>query len=113
MNILITGSGGFIGGHLVKRLSETSDNIITADLKPLDQWFQVIEKNNVKNFHSMDLRLQENCKVIIKDVDVVFNLACDHGGIGHIMNNSLESMKDILINTNLIIESSRNKVSKF
>jgi len=113
MNILITGSGGFIGGHLVKRLSETSDNIITADLKPLDQWFQVTEKNNVKNFHSMDLRSQENCKKVITDVNVVFNLACDHGGIGHIMNNSLESMKDILINTNLIIESSRNKVSKF
>ena len=67
MNILITGSGGFIGGHLVKRLSETSDNIITADLKPLDQWFQVIEKNNVKNctcrWSVGRVRNSANCKI--------------------------------------------------
>ena len=114
MNILITGAGGFIGGHLVKKLcSNLQNNIITADIKPLDDWFQVTNNVNVKNYDSLDLRIQENCKPILINIDMVYNLACDHGGIGFIMNNSLESMKDILINTNLIIESVKNNVSKY
>ena len=35
-NILVTGAGGFIGGHLVKRLLKDGYNVVGADIKPLE-----------------------------------------------------------------------------
>ena len=40
---LIVGGGGFIGGHLIKRLLDEGNEIRSADLKPLDLWFQKFE----------------------------------------------------------------------
>ena len=57
-NILVTGAGGFIGGHLVKRLLKDGYNVVGADIKPLEYWFQKFDK--VKNF-SMDLNDYNNC----------------------------------------------------
>jgi Nucleoside-diphosphate-sugar epimerases len=41
---LIVGGGGFIGGHLIKRLLDEGNEIRSADLKPLDLWFQNLIK---------------------------------------------------------------------
>ena len=47
--ILICGAGGFIGGHLVSHLSkEKNVEIVCADIKPKNFWFQIDE--NLKNF---------------------------------------------------------------
>ena len=54
MKILAAGAGGFIGGHLVKTLDEGHD-LVCADLKPIEYWFQVFEKS--KNF-SLDLNMK-------------------------------------------------------
>ncbi|MHC4867494.1 MAG: NAD-dependent epimerase/dehydratase family protein [Planctomycetota bacterium] len=40
VNCLVTGGGGFIGGHLVKRLLEQGHSVRAVDIKPLDQWWQ-------------------------------------------------------------------------
>ena len=45
--ILIVGAGGFIGGHLVKRLLNDGNSIVAADIKPKEYWFQDFE--NVEN----------------------------------------------------------------
>ena len=37
--VFVAGAGGFIGGHLVKRLLDLG-LVIAADIKPLDLWFQ-------------------------------------------------------------------------
>ncbi len=58
MKILVAGAGGFIGGHLVKNLLDEGHEIVSADLKPLEYWFQVFEKS--KNY-SVDLKEYENC----------------------------------------------------
>ena len=43
--ILICGAGGFIGGHLVSHLNkEKNVEIICADIKPKNFWFQIDEK---------------------------------------------------------------------
>ena len=39
-NILIAGAGGFIGGHLTKKLLNLGANITAIDIKPLHLWFQ-------------------------------------------------------------------------
>ena len=40
MKILICGAGGFIGGHLTKKLIEEGHDLYCADIKPLEFWFQ-------------------------------------------------------------------------
>ena len=48
MRILIAGAGGFIGGHLAKSLKDQGFEIVCADIKPFEYWFQIDEKN--KNY---------------------------------------------------------------
>ena len=55
---LVCGAGGFIGGHIVKSLMDDGHEVICADIKPLENWFQVFASN--KNF-SLDLKNYENC----------------------------------------------------
>lgn len=111
MNILISGAGGFIGGHLMKRLKSQGHNLICADIKPLEYWFQIDEDN--KNF-SIDLKDYENCKMIFKSkIDFVFNMACNMGGMGFIENNKAECMLSVLINTNLLRASNEHKIKKY
>ena len=38
--ILIVGAGGFIGGHLVKKLLNNGNTIVACDIKPKELWFQ-------------------------------------------------------------------------
>ena len=111
MRALVTGSGGFLGGHLVKKLIDLGFEVRAADIKPLDEWFQVHKES--ENIDNTNLRLKDNCDKVSKSIDLIFNLACDHGGIGHIMNNHFECMKDVLINSHLIDSAVENNVSKY
>ena len=38
---LVTGAGGFIGGHLVQRLERDGVEVRGVDVKPLDDWYQI------------------------------------------------------------------------
>ena len=40
---LVCGAGGFIGGHLVERLMSQGHEVVCADIKPLEFWFQIFE----------------------------------------------------------------------
>jgi GDP-D-mannose 3',5'-epimerase len=107
---LICGAGGFIGGHLVKKLLCDGHEVICADIKPLEYWFQIYEEN--KNF-SLDLKEYENCLKVSKGVDYVYNMACNMGGMGFIENNKAECMLSVLINTNLLRACLKNNVKKY
>ena len=110
MKCLIAGAGGFIGGHLMKRLQLDGHEIICADIKPISSWFQVSDKN--KNV-SLDLKDFKNCLQVCDGVDYIFNLACNMGGMGYIENNKAECMLSVLINTNLLRAGLQNKISKY
>ena len=110
MKCLIAGAGGFIGGHLMKRLQLDGHEIICADIKPTSSWFQISDKN--KNL-SFDLKDFKNCLQVCDGVDYIFNLACNMGGMGFIENNKAECMLSVLINTNLLRAGLQNKISKY
>ena len=110
MKYLVCGAGGFIGGHLVKDLIDEGHEVVCADIKPLEFWFQIFEKN--KNF-SLDLKEYENCLKVTEDVDYIYNMACNMGGMGFIENNKAECMLSVLINTNLLRACLINKVKKY
>jgi len=109
--VLICGAGGFIGGHLASYLlKEKNFEIICADIKPLEFWFQIFDENIN---YSFDLKSYENCLSVSKNVDYVFNMACNMGGMGFIENNKAECMLSVLINTNLLRASKINNIKKY
>ena len=110
MKYLICGAGGFIGGHLVKSLMDEGHELVCADIKPLENWFQIFEDN--QNF-SLDLKSYDNCLKVTKNVDYIYNMACNMGGMGFIENNKAECMLSVLINTNLLRACLINKVEKY
>ncbi|HFA59425.1 MAG TPA: NAD-dependent epimerase/dehydratase family protein, partial [Rhodospirillales bacterium] len=99
--ILVTGAGGFIGGHLVADLRARGFRRIRAvDIKPIATWYQRFE--DVENI-SVDLRLRNACIDVTDGARWVYNLAADMGGMGFIEAHKAECMISVLINTHLLM----------
>jgi GDP-D-mannose 3',5'-epimerase len=78
--ILVTGAGGFIGSHLVKRLKKDGHHVVGVDLKYPD-----FSETDADEFIIGDLRVQSFCDdVFIRRFDEVYQLAADMGGAGYI-----------------------------
>ena len=107
---LVCGAGGFIGGHLVSNLLNDGHEVVAADIKPKEYWFQLFDE--AENY-SLDLKEIDNCIKVSKSVDYIFNMACNMGGMGFIENNKAECMLSVLINTNLLRASISNHVKKY
>jgi nucleoside-diphosphate-sugar epimerase len=109
--IVVTGGGGFIGGHLVADLRERGyKRIRSVDLKPIDQWYQVVP--GVENVQA-DLQDMAACDRAARDARLVFNLAADMGGMGFIETHKAECMLSVLINTNMLRASRTYNVERF
>jgi len=109
--ILVTGAGGFIGGHLVRHLMDQGfANIRAVDKKPLDEWYQRFP--DVENL-VLDLQEKEACEISAKGATRVYNLAADMGGMGFIENNKALCMLSVLINTHLVMAAAQAGVKKY
>lgn len=108
--ILVTGAGGFIGHHLVKRLKEAGHWVRGADIK-----IPEYEPSPADEFELCDLRKYENCLLATRDgIDNVYNLAADMGGIGYITAHLASICRNnILINVNMLEASRQNEVKRF
>jgi GDP-D-mannose 3',5'-epimerase len=108
--ILVTGAGGFIGGHLVKKLFSLGYKVKAVDIKPFDEWFQIYKE--VENF-SLDMTDKENCFEMVKGVDDVINMACNMGGMGFIENNKALCMLSVLVNTHMLMACKKFEVKRY
>jgi GDP-D-mannose 3',5'-epimerase len=108
--IVVCGGGGFIGGHLVADLLRQGNKVRAVDVKPFEEWFQMFpEAESLR----LDLRDKENCERAVADVDLVYNLAADMGGMGFIENNKALCMLSVLINTHLLMAAKDAGVKRF
>ena len=110
--ILIAGGGGFIGGHLIKKLLEDNKKIRSVDVKPMAEWYQKFDNDNVEN---LELNLEEkaSCEKAVEGCDYVFNLACNMGGMGFIENNKALCMLSVLVNTHLLMACKKFNIKKY
>src|ERR1051325_9850312 len=93
---VVTGAGGFIGGHLVADLRRQGRAVRAVDAKPLAQWYQVCD--DVENVVA-DLQLKEACAAVCRGADAVYQLAADMGGMGFIERNKARCMLSVLTST--------------
>jgi len=108
--VLITGGSGFIGSHLARELFLKGHYVKIVDI---EQRSYVQEKHDAERLR-LDLRVFENCMAASRDVDVVYNLAANMGGIGFITRVGAEVMRDnVLINTNMLEASRLNSVKRY
>jgi GDP-D-mannose 3', 5'-epimerase len=107
--ILVTGAGGFIGGHLVADLRQRAD-VRAVDSKPLDEWHQRFD--DVESLQ-LDLSDRESCVRAVAGTDHVYNLAADMGGMGFIEANRALCMLSVLINTHMLLAARDAGVERY
>ena len=102
---LVCGAGGFIGGHLVKKLKTEGFWVRGVDIKEHE-----FAPTQADEFLLLDLREEENCQAALNlnegRFDEVYQLAADMGGMGFIHSAECEIMHNsALINIHMIHNS--------
>jgi GDP-D-mannose 3', 5'-epimerase len=108
--VLVTGAGGFIGHHLVRRLKAEGHWVRGVDIKAPEY-----EPTSADEFELLDLRKFDNCLLATRGgIGQAYNLAADMGGIGYITASHADiSRNNILINAQMLEASRLNGVSRF
>jgi GDP-D-mannose 3', 5'-epimerase len=109
--MVVTGAGGFIGGHLVSELRAKGHKTIRAvDIKPLQDWYQRFD--DVENL-SLDLNYRENCEMAARGAHEIYNFAANMGGMGFIESHKALCMLSVLINTHMLQAAVKFGVSRY
>lgn len=107
MRIVVTGSGGFIGNHLCAYLKEQGHWVRGIDIK-----YPEYNRSSTDEFIIQDLRYP--CDNLFKDIDQVYHLAADMGGIGYIETHKADIVfNNTLINMLTLKACQEQKVKKF
>jgi len=95
---LVCGAGGFVGGHLVERLKADGYWVRGVDIK-----FPEFRQTAADQFRILDLRDYEHAMEAVREVDEVYQLAADMGGMGFISAAECKIMRNnALINSNML-----------
>mgnify|MGYP003646570084 CR=1 FL=1 len=94
---VVCGAGGFIGGHLVRRLKDEGYWVRGVDLK-----YPEYDTTAADEFIIRDLCLLENCREVVKSgapepFDEIYQLAADMGGAGFVFTGDNDA--DIMHNS--------------
>lgn len=107
---LVCGAGGFIGGHLVKRLKKEGYWVRGVDIKENE-----FGRSDADEFIIGDLRDPAICKQVVKNVAEIYQLAADMGGAGYLFtgkNDAAIMHNSVLCNLNILEASRFEQVKK-
>ncbi|MFW5871415.1 MAG: NAD-dependent epimerase/dehydratase family protein [Verrucomicrobiota bacterium] len=108
---LVCGAGGFIGGHLVKRLKQEGFWVRGVDIKQHE-----FAETRADDFVLGDLRDPGVVQSVVeKDMDEVYQLAADMGGAGFVFTGEHDSEimhNSAMINLNMVEEAKKKGVKK-
>jgi len=110
---LVCGAGGFIAGHLVKRLKAEGYWVRGVDRKVHE-----FAPSAADEFMVLDLRDQANCRTALTldggTFDEVYQLAADMGGMGFIHSAECEIMHNsVLINVHMTHQAAEMGVPRY
>jgi len=110
---LVCGAGGFIGGHLVKKLRQEGYWVRGVDIKKHE-----FNPSAAHEFLVLDLRLKQDCETALKvdsgTFDEVYQLAADMGGMGFIHSAECEIMyNSMLINLHMTHTAAELNVPRY
>lgn len=109
---LVTGAGGFIAHHLVRKLKREGYWVRGVDLKHPEY-----SKTGADEFQILDLRGFDHCMSALSSethMDEVYHLAADMGGMGFIHSQECEIMRNnASINSNMIDAAAKAEVKKY
>lgn len=107
--VLVTGAGGFIGHHLVSYLKQLGYWVRGVDIKYPD--YTEVDADEYK---ILDLRRWDACLEATIDIDHVYALAADMGGMGFISANHATILRNnSLINTHTLDAARVNNVERY
>jgi nucleoside-diphosphate-sugar epimerase len=107
--ILVTGAGGFIGHHLVTHLKREGHWVRGVDIKPPE--FSITDADE---FELLDLRRWDSCLQATRNVDQVYALAADMGGMGFISCHHAQILhNNSLINIHTLEAARVNGVKRY
>ncbi len=113
--VVVSGAGGFIGGHLVDRLRRMPGvKVRAADIKPSDDWYQVFpDVENHAGPLDGDVRDFGVCRRLCRGAADVYQLSADMGGMGFIENNKALCMLSVLTNTHMLLAAQEAGAGRF
>jgi GDP-L-fucose synthase len=99
--VLITGASGMVGHYLVQKCMDRGYEVRATDLRYNEIFDKYVE--NRFNFVQTDLRNFEECKKVVKDIDVVFHVAGIKGSPKRAMEQPNDFFTPLLqFNTNMM-----------
>jgi GDP-D-mannose 3',5'-epimerase len=106
--VLVTGAGGFIGAHVVRFLKEQGYWVRGVDAKEPEYGL-----SDADEFAVMDLRRPGVASDAARDIDEVYALAADMGGMGYISVHNVDILENnSLIDINTLRAARDNEVSR-
>ncbi|MDQ3180681.1 MAG: NAD-dependent epimerase/dehydratase family protein [Acidobacteriota bacterium] len=107
--VLVTGAGGFIGSHLVTFLKEKGFWVRGIDIKNPEYC-----ESDADEFEILDLRRWENCLRATREIEEVYALAADMGGMGFISDHHAQILyNNSLINLHTLEAARINNIKRY
>ena len=108
-NVLITGGASFIGSHLSELLLSYGANVRILDNLSSGSADNLGESIKEVELIEVDVRDSLKTKPYFNDIDIVFNLAAQHGGRGFIETHPVECLNNMLLDNIVFVLADLDK----